>query len=193
MAGHKKRERNPISVKRPRGRRDSLDVFKLLLEDVGPQTPDGWFALPWRTGHRARMLVSKLYAELGRTGLEVPVDETLAYRIAPDWDEAYWLCERLRVDLMRETIPLAAQLLLGMRLRILQLEVSNSHGGGHGYNSVLLAGWHRLDELLPIDLAQHVLYARRSDALGPNPAPRRAAAFDEAWRLGLFRAAYALA
>lgn len=188
----KQKRKTVVDVKVPRGRRDSLDVFTLLREDVGAQNAEGWFSMPWRQGKWAQQLVRRLYMRTGRVPHDRTEAEECAYTVEAGWPEAYWLCERLRVELMHDNIPLNAQILLGMRLRMLQLEDSNSHGGGHGYNNVLLSGWHRLD-LTPLgDIAGLVRLHRQCDVLGEDPDPRRAAAFDEAWRHGFFRAACAL-
>lgn len=190
--------RKPKRVTR-RPRAATLDVFALLAEDVEPHAPEGWFKLPWRDGRQAVGLVTDLIQRaasgLYGTPLAIAGDVT---RLHPDDPDLYWRCEELRDDVDRAGFSTSFASLLLMRLRMLQLLASNSHGGGHGYNTVLLRDWHRLAPE-HVDCARQFVWVRRQlDALGvdgslANVSPRRQQAFAVAWRDGLFRAAYALA
>lgn len=188
--------RKPKRVTR-RPRADTLDVFALLAEDVEPHAPGGWFRLPWRDGRQAVGLVGDLLYREGHTISDRVVRHVMD--LVPGDPDLYWRCEELRDEVFDTGFAsISLTTLLLMRLRMLQLLASNSHGGGHGYNTVLLRDWHRLAPE-HVDHAQQLVQHRRLlDALGvdgslSNVSPRRVQAFATAWRNGLFRAAYALA
>ena len=195
----------PRKAKRPdpgarRPRAETFDVFALLAEDVEPHAPEGWFKLPWRDGRQAIDLITHLLR--GTYGCQMTSDEAEQVSDVATLDvtdpDLYWRCEALREDVVRINTPSSTAELMLMRLRMLQLYTSNSHGGGHGYNAVFLRGWHKLDARAVAPAERLVEHYRMFDALGvegslANVSPRRQQAFAAAWRAGMFRAAYALA
>ena len=172
--------------------RDTLDVWALLAEDVSQHNPEGWFSIPWKDGRNvARMLTTIAAAELAE-GVPCAVATALEMQHTYTDVDGYMDCQDLRDQVMRADVSPTLQTLCVMRLRAMQLFMSNSHGGGHGYNTVLLRYWHKL--VIPnVDaVARAVAAARASDALGWKADARRVEAFKSAWDAGLFRAAYAL-
>lgn len=169
-------------------------MFALLAEDVGLPGPPGWFSVPWRDGRYAMGLVAALAYRVAQPLTLAPALASrlhAALTLSEQQRDVYWVCDDLRDEAYYVDLPPTLQTLAIMRLRMLQLLVSNSHGGGHGYNTVLLGSWHKLvfPDALPV--AEIVQAQRASDAVGVADARRRAA-FKAAWAAGLYRAAYAL-
>mgnify|MGYP000098687104 CR=1 FL=1 len=187
-----RRRTPPRSHARPRA--ETFDALSLLAEDVRRQVPEEWFAAPWRDGRNAMALVEALLRRGGRRRRRLRSEVAASLKICGDHPEDYWTAEDAMVELSRAHLSATDHILASMRLRMLQLLLSHSHGGGHGFSALLLRDWHRLDLARVIDVEGLVRQHRCADALGPSPqAARVSAAFQQAWKAGLFRVAYALA
>jgi len=161
----------------------------------------GWFTLPWRNGRNAVSLATA-YARTfvafrsGRLDPSLPTAmsdgfTTLALRFGAHLQASglYWTIDDIRDDLRTVNHPGVPA--LRAALRCLQLWLSSSDGGGHGYNIVLQ------DTLVDVS-EELVLEWRCHDAIGVgsqldgSPADKQRRAFRLAWERGLFHAAYAL-
>jgi hypothetical protein len=176
---------------------DASDLFALLLEQSVPSTPQGWFSVPWRNGFHAVWLAYHLDLDLRSDGRELRKSvfdcligaENSARVETPKY---YWSARKLIRALTQNMVFPEA---LISALRMMQLYVSSSDGGGHGYNEHLLSLCEKLLERGHTEetLARSVRQARAVDVVGAatsSEQQRRLAAFYTAWDRGLYKLAY---
>lgn len=189
----RKKARRP-EAKPPKIDSDLLQIAQLLDEHRLETNEKGWFTLPWRDGENAVRLALAVYetqwphiiggapvalwqiaSDLQNTG----IDQHLSYE---------------QLDEYRYSMPISHPLSKYIRaaLRCRQLKISNSHGGGHVYNDVLVLALYG-----DVTEAQ-VIEWRARDALNNTIGntsqqwERARKTFELAWKRGLYHAAYAI-
>jgi hypothetical protein len=169
--------------------------------------PEGTFEPPWRSVSGALGLVSRLAMVLPDDGDSLsqrfPTLGAVAWRAIDDITRAlepYLTSQRYEqldnlLDDVRRSPPSGEGELVAAGLRICQLAIANSHGGGHAYNSplrraaetLLDRGW-----IEPDALAQVIERARLHDALGSGADAKKREAFRTCWRAKRYALAYCL-
>jgi hypothetical protein len=197
--------------KAPRIDDDLVQLAEVLAEYSLDNTAYGWFRLPWRNGRHAvalaRQAASEVSGEIsGKALFEIHefLDEFVyltdsAWIIDGTWasykNEMYERAGQLYRGLIQPKIDTDPARLLSAALRCSQLYIANSHGGGSGYNEILIPAF------LPIEPAlveKHVLEHRCRDAIGASSQlygdakDRERRAFTTAWQRGLYFAAYSI-
>jgi hypothetical protein len=202
----KDRRRKPKPQREPKPLDDDLNELAAILDEHKlDQNAQGWFVVPWRDGWNAVMLAWESWRSLvdSRTDAELEIDIFLKnqLRLYQNPNASHGAMAGLAYERARELIEEHASALptrhLLTALRCLQALLSNSHGGGHVYNTLLQLAFgktepdHLLEEL--------VLEYRCRDAIGTtvvmqgNSLDRHRRAFTIAWKRGLYLAAYAIA
>lgn len=200
--------RPKVARRRPRHDAPDDDLAELaavISEHRLENNARGWFEMPWVSGWNA--------AELAYAGWSV---ETMRWDgVSRGTDDALRIATRtceLLVDQdpksysdADEVLDVASELIvlkgrddvrfLTAALRCMQVEISNSSGGGTVFNGILARVFERGD---PARFADAVMHARCVDAIGTrlefqaDGRDRLRRAFKTAWERGLYRAAYAL-
>lgn len=176
---------------------DTSDLFALLLEQSVPSTPQGWFSVPWRNGFRAIWLAYQLDFGTGSYSLELRkrVYDCLINAeksVRTETTQYYWAARGLIRELAQSVVFPEAMI---SALRMMQLYVSSSDGGGQGYNDHLLMLCERVMErgLSEHNVGRAVRHSRALDVVSDEDSPtyqRRLAAFYTAWDRGLYKLAY---
>lgn len=171
-------------------------LFDVLWESS--YDPDGAFGPPWRSVAGPLSLVLRLAVsapgrppEVGAgvwQALHEATEDLDRYRTAGQ----YWRLTDF-LDSVRRVPPCAEAELAQAGIRVLQLAIANSDGGGHAYNGPLSRAVETLMQHGWVDVGELALAIERArlyDALGPDAAPRRQAAFRTCWRAGRYALAY---
>lgn len=193
--------RKPKPIKERREVDDDLrELVEVLDEHRLDHNAMGWFTLPWRHGYNAASVAYACftrnvdtYASKREKHIESFLHGVLATPTTAtevDYERAAMMLERVDTDEVSSYLRAS--------LRCLQIWLSNSSGGGHAYNSVLMVPVER--SLIPIGLIEDVVLEWRCrDAIGTTAVmqsdrhDRARRAFTIAWKRGLFHAAYSIA
>lgn len=177
------------------------DIAELweVLQEQRPFTP--W--VPWRSGANAAGLAleaSRYYFEFhtlhAHAGIQA-IDFLVNLDYALPTTETYHRLQDLLTELQERHNEIGFKL-IQIALRCAQLQIANSSGGGHGFNSLLLdIDWTALPIL---DYQELIRRWRCKDAVGrwpnekiPNKATERIRrAFLTAWDRGMYTVAYAV-
>ena len=169
----------------------------MLSEHILDNNAHGWFTPAWRDGRHAIKL-ARTVAMVLPEGNNFPDNTQEILSLLDNYRDrimAYEHAGELCRGLIQPTLNTNTSRLLAAALRCLQLDLSNSHGGGVVYNEVLIPAF------LPIDAAlveKIVLEWRCQDAIGTthhmqgDAKDRQRHAFTIAWQRGLYFAAYAI-
>lgn len=158
-----------------------IELAAVIAEHKLDNNAEGWFKIPWRDGWNAvGLAVAASPLDYSRPWL------TGVFDARRNDMTTYWEAEERMVG---------ADPMLRAGLRCLQIKISNSHGGGHVYNAILVGPF---NEPAPQEVSDTVLEHRCRDAIGTtaimqndvNDRLRRA--FTTAWKRGLYLAAYSL-
>lgn len=185
------RTRKPPRRKQPRTIEieDELAQLALVLDEQRLERgATGWFALPWRDGVNAFGLSVATAEHLVRGPIKAL--DSLNEDKYP-LDLLYEHAEELFAETSSRDFSVKGAAIKAA-CRCLQLKISRSDGGGHGYNVILsrYIAQHVPDALVEIWRARDALgYELEFDGTARD---RVRGAFRIAWRRGLFRAAYAL-
>lgn len=202
----KKPERKPQKRRAAKPVRD--DDLATLAEVINEHTLEnnarGWFVLPWHSGWNAAALAYEAWIVVSHEAGSIVIDEQLERRIklmiqfGDETTRVYEDANEL-LDLASDLVAMAGcddVRFLTAALRCIQIQISNSSGGGTAYNGVLLRPFERVSRS---DLfAAAVMRNRCRDAIGVSAVfaqdsnDRLRRAFQIAWSRGLYRAAYAL-
>mgnify|MGYP000863855636 CR=1 FL=1 len=183
--GHKDPSRKPArrAPHKPKIDDELIELARVLDEQRLDKNAAGWFSVPWRDGWNAVQLAFEIGAGPADSEWTASMSRWINERTrsAQAYFEAGDFLERLRGGVL-DPFARAA-------LRCYQLLVAQSDAGGEGYNRILFP---LFDAHPPERFDLAVLHWRARDALGGFVDERRRAAFNTAWRRGLYRAAYAV-
>jgi hypothetical protein len=200
VAKEKAKKRRPKKIEHPKQPDVDDDLRELALvlnENRLDANALGWFTIPWRDGWNAIEMAQRCfernfdeYASSRENNIDKFITDILSAKSSNA--EAYWVAGEYLTRIDTDDISP----FLVAAVRCLQVQISNSSGGGAVFNYILK---HAFDKTEPSELlAEVVLEYRCRDAIGTtavmqsDSSNKRRRAFIIAWERGLFHAAYAI-